>query len=218
MPTRKAPAAPNVMEVEVVDIESVVPDDRNARRGNVASIIESLREFGQHRPIVCQRDTKKVLIGNHTLAAAKALGWTEIAVHWVDDDDEKALRRALADNLTGDQASWDDAQLKVLLLELDDMASLPGLEQDMVDKLLSEVTKDEAPPPLLPIVAKPSERYSYVVVISTNEVDETFLRAQMGLIPMKSYKSQRTGVSRVITVDQFKAVLNRAVELGQQFD
>lgn len=89
----------------------LIPHPRNARRGNVDQIRLSLLEFGQFKPLVVQRSTKHILCGNHTYAAAQALEWTHIDVHYQDIDDEKALRLALADNGTGDLAEWDDASL-----------------------------------------------------------------------------------------------------------
>ncbi len=92
--------SPPLLQVERVSIDLPVLDLENARKGNVASIVESLQEFGQHRPLVLQRSTNKIIVGNHTYKAAKVLGWTEIAVFFVEDDDVAAVRRSLADNVT----------------------------------------------------------------------------------------------------------------------
>ncbi len=103
------------MEIVKVPVEQLVLDPDNARKGDVTSILDSLREFGQHRAIVVQRTTNRVVVGNHTLKAAKMLGWTEVDVFYVDDDDTKAIRRGIADNATGDLATWDLDQLGLLV-------------------------------------------------------------------------------------------------------
>src|SRR5205823_1661259 len=61
----------------------------NPRRGHVQAVAQSYRTFGQRKPIVVrpQGDGGVVLAGNTQLAAARKLGWTHIAVVWVEDDD-----------------------------------------------------------------------------------------------------------------------------------
>ena len=46
-----------------------------------------ITDFGQRKPIVVRRSDNVVIAGNHTMQAAQALGWSEIAVVWVDDDE-----------------------------------------------------------------------------------------------------------------------------------
>lgn len=99
---------------------------RNVRQGDIGAISESLRAHGQYRAIVVQRGTNHILAGNHTYQAAKALGWKEIAVTYVDCDDDQALRIMLADNRTNDLASYDDDALTGLLKEL--VSSERGLD------------------------------------------------------------------------------------------
>src|SRR5690348_7019419 len=83
-----------------VAVSELKPYPGNPRRGDVNSIRQSLEVNGQYRPIVVNRPTMEVLAGNHTLAAAKGLGWTEIAVTFIDADPERARRIVLADNRT----------------------------------------------------------------------------------------------------------------------
>ena len=160
------------MDVESVPLEDLVLDTRNARKGNVAAIVDSIKEFGQHRPIVVQRSTKRIIAGNHLYKAAQTLGWTHIDVAWVDDDDATAQRRSLADNASGDLAKWDEVMLAELLQEV---GPVPGYDQDAIDKLLAKIDKpDKEIDPIFPIVARPSEKYDYVLVIAMNETDSSF--------------------------------------------
>ena len=65
-----------------VAVDGLHPDPANARthdQRNLDAIKASLAKFGQRKPIVVQRQGMIVRAGNGTLAAAKALGWTEIA-------------------------------------------------------------------------------------------------------------------------------------------
>jgi DNA modification methylase len=90
----------------------------NPRRGDVAAVARSLKRFGQRKPIVARHADGVVVAGNHTLAAALELGWTEIAVSWVDDDDATAKAYALADNRTSALGSFDEGALAAMVAEV----------------------------------------------------------------------------------------------------
>jgi len=55
------------MRIDMVNLADLVLDPRNARehdRRNIDEIKRSLQAFGQHAPLVVQRSTNRVLIGN----------------------------------------------------------------------------------------------------------------------------------------------------------
>jgi ParB-like chromosome segregation protein Spo0J len=107
-----------VSELINADIESLKPHPDNARRGDVAAIMRSLERFGQQKPIVVQRSTGYVVAGNHTLEAAKRLGWKTIQAVVQDLDDESARQYLITDNATSDRSTYDrDKQSKLLTLE-----------------------------------------------------------------------------------------------------
>lgn len=108
----------NELTTLAVPVAQLKIHPRNVRQGDVGAIAESLKQNGQYRPIVVQKSTNYVLAGNHTLKAAKALGWTEIAATFVDCDDDRALRILIADNKTNDLSSYDENALADLLKEL----------------------------------------------------------------------------------------------------
>src|SRR3954453_6928639 len=56
----------------------------NPRRGNVTAIRDSLSTNGLYVPLTVNRRTMEVLRGNHTLRAARELGWTLLDVYFVD--------------------------------------------------------------------------------------------------------------------------------------
>ena len=87
----------------------------NPRRGDIEAVRRSLFTFGQRKPIVVRRDDKVVIAGNHTLQAARLLGWQEIAVVWVDDDETTSKAFALADNRTADLGTYDEQALADLI-------------------------------------------------------------------------------------------------------
>lgn len=113
---------PETIASMAVPVSELRPYQGNPRRGDIEAIKESLETNGQYRPLVANRRTGEVLAGNHTLQAAKALGWPKIAVTWVDVDEEQAARIVLVDNRTNDLAGYDEAALADLLSGLPDLA------------------------------------------------------------------------------------------------
>lgn len=129
-------------------VASLRPYHRNPRRGDVAALRRSLAVNGQYRPLVVNRGTHtgragEVLAGNHTLAAASAEGWPDVAVVWVDVDDEQAARIVTADNRLGDLGAYDDAVLVDLLKGLPDYDGT-GYTDDQVDDLAAALEEQVA--------------------------------------------------------------------------
>jgi hypothetical protein len=125
-----------------ISLESVTPHPRNVRQGDVGAICQSLEAHGQYRPIVVHKSTNHILAGNHTYAAATALGWKKIAATFVDCDDEQALRILLVDNRANDLAIYDDHALAELLQELSAGEGLAGtlFDGDDLDDLLFRIS------------------------------------------------------------------------------
>lgn len=98
----------------------------NPRRGAVEAIASSLNKHGQYRPIVVNAGTKtgrrnEVLAGNHTLLAARQLGWLHVDAAIIDVDDNTARSIVAADNRLADLGDYDDTALYELLSSLDDL-------------------------------------------------------------------------------------------------
>jgi ParB-like chromosome segregation protein Spo0J len=121
-------------KVEKVRVDVLRPHPDNPREGDVGAIVESLREFGQYKPVVANMDGT-ILAGNHVVAAARALGWVKVEVVWVDVDDETAVRIMLVDNRTADLATYDDDSLRRLLMGVN--LDGTGWSPDDVEELLS---------------------------------------------------------------------------------
>jgi ParB-like chromosome segregation protein Spo0J len=122
---------PETLSALKVPIDGLVPYGNNPRRGNVDVIVESLGIHGQYRPIVVRTKTFEVLAGNHTLAAARELGWTEIAATFVDVTDDEAARIVLVDNRAADLGAYDDQVLADLLGSLPDTAGTGFSDDDL---------------------------------------------------------------------------------------
>lgn len=101
------------------EISSLKEFDKNPRKGNIAELKKSLTHNKQYRPIVVQKNTKKILAGNHLWKAAKELGWTHIDIVEVDVDDIKAKQIVAADNRYADLGNYDAHALLDLLGTVD---------------------------------------------------------------------------------------------------
>lgn len=119
-----------------VPIEGLKPFPGNPRRGAIGLIKESLERNGQYRPLVVNRRDGTVLAGNHTLLAARELGMPQLAVTYVDVDEDDARRIVAVDNKANDAAGYDAEALAALLAALPDVAGT-GFSQDEVDAILA---------------------------------------------------------------------------------
>ena len=136
------------LEHLAINIDEIHTHPSNVRQGDVGAICESLKAHGQYRPIVFQQSTKRILAGNHTWKAAKALGWQQIAATPIICDDQQALRILLADNKANDLATYDEPELVELLKQLADTdEGLLGtlFDEDELDSLIADQSHFELP-------------------------------------------------------------------------
>ncbi len=125
----------------LVPVDTLVPSEGNPRRGDVKVLRESLRRFGQTRPILVDGD--RIIAGHHLVLAAAEEGWTHIAAtrHQFGSEEE-ARAFLLADNRTHDVGGYEDAELAAALRDLDDLTGT-GYTADDLDGLLAATRRDD---------------------------------------------------------------------------
>jgi ParB-like chromosome segregation protein Spo0J len=116
----------------------------NPRKGNVKLIAESLSEYGQYKPITVNKTTGQILVGNHTYAAAKELGWKEIAVTYIEVDEETAAKIVLIDNRATDLSEYDNNALLELLERLNNLEHT-GYGDEEFDDVLAKLEEENTP-------------------------------------------------------------------------
>lgn len=134
----------------------------NPRRGDVDSIARSLRVFGQRKPVTARKTGQDehgnpvgyVTAGNHTLLAARdKLGWTHIAVVWIDEDETTANAWAVADNHLSEMGRNDDDALAAILEQIanadPDLFNATAYTDDDLEKLLAHGMPDAGDAPVL---------------------------------------------------------------------
>ena len=134
------------LNLQRLDTENLHTYWKNPRIGNVEKIAESLHRNGQYRAIVVNKGTHtgrpmEVLAGNHTLKAARTLGWETITCHLIDVDDDQAARIVLADNKTAEYGSYDDKTLTDLLNTLNDLDGTGWTQEEL--EALSDIPTDD---------------------------------------------------------------------------
>lgn len=158
------------LTIETVLISDLNLDPNNARKHsvkNINAICDSLKLFGQRKPVVITKDNV-VVAGNGTVEAAQKIGWKGVSVVYIPEDwnDEKIKAYALADNKTAELAEWNTDILLMQLSELGENAwDISKLGFEMPE--IKEEDFDTTPQTI-------GERFE-VVIECDNENDQTAL-------------------------------------------
>lgn len=117
---------------------SIHPD--NPRTGDVGAIVESIKNNGWHGVVVCQKSTRRILVGNHRVKAALLLGLPTIPVQWANVDDQRARAILLADNRVSDLGTYDDEILARVVYEsaTDGLLDSTGYDLEDMDRLVRQ--------------------------------------------------------------------------------
>ena len=137
---------------ERVALATLKPWPRNYNRHpdrQIALLKQSLQTFGQVKNIVVYRD--QIVAGHGLAEAARALGWTTIAVHRLPSDWTSAQVEALlvADNRIAELSDPDLALLSEIIDATTaadaDLAAVMGYNSDDVAQLLRALHVPDAP-------------------------------------------------------------------------
>ena len=172
-----------------VPLDSLTPHPENPRDGDVGAICESLRRFGQQKPIVVQDSTGFIVAGNHLWKAARALGWDTIAAVRNEMDDETAMAYLVADNRASDLGTYYEEQLAENLKTLAEHGNLrgTGYDGDDVDHILARLSrkKETEVKPEIQFTEELLETHQYVVLYFDNELDWNVAKEALKLDTVK---------------------------------
>lgn len=137
-------------KTETVQIKDLNYYYKNPRRGDIEAIANSLKTHGQYKTICVNKGTKtgrplEILAGNHTIKAARTLGWETIQATIIDVDDEAAAKIVIADNRTSDLAENDPAILIDLIESLTDLDGT-GWANEELEELAETINELTEPP------------------------------------------------------------------------
>lgn len=169
--------AATFLRTERVPLDELTPFPGNAKRGDVDTILASLRRNGQYRSLVVrevENGPRIVLAGNHTMQALQKHGPGKCdyadaereqercvicrdgdgfdgaaRCELVQCDDATARRINLVDNRASELGTYDDEALAALLEELPDLEGT-GYSQEDLDEILNRATQlpDEGDAPI----------------------------------------------------------------------
>ncbi len=123
---------------EWVDIGVLKPWDLNPRVNDhaVERIAASITEFGWGEVIVVRKADNRIIGGHTRYKAAQLLGLTMVPVRYMDLDEDRASKLAIALNKLGEIATWDDAVLAKLVADMDaDTTALIGFNDAEIEAL-----------------------------------------------------------------------------------
>lgn len=131
-----------------VPIDNLIPWPKNPRRNDAAVdvVAASIKRFGFGAPLIVRTANRMVIAGHTRLKAAHKLGLTEVPVRFLDIAETEAEAMAIADNKTGELATWDDTALGEILSTTPNLEGL-GFSQSDLDDLLSGLSSNDPPGP-----------------------------------------------------------------------
>lgn len=191
----------SVVRTKKVPLDDLQTHPRNPRTGNLPLLRESLRTYGQYKPIVVNGTT--ILAGNHTFRAAREEGWKEILCSFIECDEETALKIVLIDNSSSDQAAYDLVRLQEVLESVPDLEGT-GFQKDDLQEIRKRIEGQDKGRDRPEIDFSPEllEAHNYVVLYFDKETDWLTAQEVLGLKTAgaldyrKGY--ERAGIGRVI--------------------
>lgn len=128
----------NCAYTKLVDIDSIVPNPRNANEHpdrQIELLAKIIKHQGQRSPLVVSNRSGFLTKGHGRLAAMKLLGWNQVAVDFQDYESEaQEFADMISDNKIAELARHDDNKMLdgIKELEIDDFELL-GLDDFQFD-------------------------------------------------------------------------------------
>lgn len=179
------------LEVVRMLVEDVVPYQNNPRHNDdaVDAVAASIAEFGFQQPIVVDKD-HVIVVGHTRLKAAKKLGLKYVPVVIADLSEEQANAYRLADNKTGELATWDFDALKI---ELDNLSM--DMEQFGFEFEIEEMdfTEEKEEKPEIEFTEVLGEEHNYIVLYFDNDIDWLQAESLFDISPKKNLSTRIDG-------------------------
>lgn len=193
----------SIAEMHPLETNPRIIKDKDFR--DLVESIKQLPEFFEARPCILSNRTGKniIIAGNQRYRAAIEAGKLEvpsILMEGLTPEQENEI--TIRDNVQA--GKWDEA-----ILRKDwDVSWLKerGVDIEFTDAFEEEMKQFNNKNCEYPVVPKYAEKYTAVIIVCKNEIDETFLRNILELEKSQSYKNQKTGTSFVLDVEKFRDI------------
>ena len=195
------------MEIKVYPVDALIESEYNPRkisRKEMDDLIDSISIFGLTEPIIINAHPDRlgvIISGHQRLKACKHLGMTEVPCLEMNLvlKEEKQLNIRM--NKNGGKFDHDILGAFFNKTDLMDWGFIDADFPVVVDP--NEKINAINDEPVYPIVPILSEKYDYVIIYATNEIDIAYLDNYFDIDIQKSYKNSRVGVGRVVPFDKF---------------
>ena len=98
-----------ITRTRVADLKLDMENLRGHKDSEIELLVRSLTIFGQYKPLIVDKATMTVKIGNGRLMAMRKMGWTECDCILVDWSDRQGME--VMDNRLNELSSWIDSGL-----------------------------------------------------------------------------------------------------------
>lgn len=160
------------MKLEKIQIDRLKEDPNNLREHsveNIEMIKNSIKEYGQYKPLIVDKSTMIVKAGNGRLRAMKELGYTECNCILMDASDSLAV----IDNRLNELSEWNDDELNKWLknekgldwfgIDIDLSNELLKLKDD-TEKKEKKQTNNQPKIKLCPCCGKPLKKKNKMII------------------------------------------------------
>lgn len=133
------------MKIENIKLSSLKLDLQNLRghsEEEIQLLSRSLTIFGQYKPLIVDKNTMTVKIGNGRLMAMRKLGWTSADCVLLDWSNKKGME--IIDNRLNELSSWQNKDLNKWFKEKGNTWwGIDPIIKPKIDKIISEKIKKQ---------------------------------------------------------------------------
>ena len=128
-----------IQKVKLSDLKLDLNNLRGHGESEIDLIVRSLTIFGQFKPLIVDKNTMQVKIGNGRLMAMRKMGWTECDCVLLDWQDKKGLE--VIDNRLNELSSWVDSSINKWFK--DKGADWWGIDEEIAPKVEKIIEREQ---------------------------------------------------------------------------
>lgn len=131
--------------MEYVNINEIKPPRvllKKHSKMQIKEIADSIKEFGQYRPVLVQSNSMQIICGYGIYLACKKLKMKEILIKRLEINNEEADNIRFTDNYSNESSKWNEDKLQYLFMEMpDELIKVSGFEIEEVENIFNDSTE-----------------------------------------------------------------------------
>lgn len=128
--------------MEKINIGEILPPRVLLRKHNKLQIKElcnSIKEFGQYKPLLIQESSMRIICGYGIYLALKKLKIKEVYVIKLDICDEECDNIRFTDNYSNESSRWNEDKLQYIFMSLpDELINISGFDNTEIENLFND--------------------------------------------------------------------------------